>query len=287
LKESTKLVLAASLAVVVAVAAFGAYSLAPRGRPPSGGSATTDSLVTGSGGTCASTPETFGNMTLEEGPCVSYGFPSGQVAYATLESAPTHDYIRTAYGYQLLYFGTSVNDPRVTYAVLNVTGSQEVAGNWTTGYEVSYTGNRLLNVTLLQLSSSSYEVIHFSDYPLPDRNQSVSYSPDEVQAIDVALSDPQITSYMSGLQYYAEHSAPIQNATVNGYYVQFFQVDGPGTVGAFVNQGLTAVTSSHFQLRVSGQCWPDGYFIADPWSAVSSSACTTEVTTTSPAAPQQ
>lgn len=278
MKGSTKLVAAAALAVLVALAAFGAYSLAPRGGRPAGTSASTASVLE-SDSSCTSTGVTFGNMTLEEGPCVSYGFPSGQVAYATLESSPAHDYIRTAYGYQLLYFGTSVTDSSVTYAVLNVTGSQEVTGNWTAGYEVSYTGNRLLNVTLLQVASSTYDVLHFSNYPLPDRNQSIAFSAQEAQAIEVALSDPHVESYMSGSQYYAEYSSAFENSTATGYYVQFYQVDGPGTVGAFVSAGLTAVTSSHFQLRVSGECWPDGYFIADPWNAVSSSVCTSESTT--------
>jgi hypothetical protein len=222
---------------------------------------------------CMARLETYGNMTLDVSPCASYGFPSGQVAYATLESKPAHSFIKGAYDYRLVYFGASLTNPSVTYTVLNVTGSQVVAGNWTTGYTVSYVGDRLLNVTLVHAQASTYYVSHLSDYPLPDSNLTVSFTSQQLQAIRAALSDPSVKALLANQSYYVSGAGPSGNATDGGQLVQLYQVDGTGALDVYVSASLSAVSSSHAYQRVSAVCWPDGYFIADPWSAVSSSGC--------------
>lgn len=227
-----------------------------------------------SSGACTGSSETYGNMSLTFSPCVSYGFPSATLKNATLDTRQVLAFIKGAYEYHLVYFAFSRTNHAVTYAVLNVTGSQVVTGNYTTGYHVSYVGDRLLNVTVLQVVSSHFQVTHLSAYALPDRNASVVYTRQEAQTIQVALSDPKVESLIVGGPYYAEFIGSSGNATLSQtYLVQLYQVDGPGMVGAFVSSSLDSVVSSYAQERVTGECWPDGIVITDPWGEAGSIAC--------------
>jgi hypothetical protein len=215
---------------------------------------------------CNGTAETFGNMTFSVSPCVAYGFPSPFVRNATLDTRQVLSYIKTAYEYHLVYFAHSAANSNVMYAVLNVTGSQAVSGNYSSGYHVSYVGNKLLNVTFLKVTFHDFDVMHVSAYPLPDRNGSLSYTPQQAQAISLALPDSNVTSLMAGQPYFAKFVGPTGNATATGdYLVQLYQVDGTGIVGDFVDLGLDSVVSSFSQQRGSGECFPGGIVVTDPW----------------------
>lgn len=222
---------------------------------------------------CAGSPETFGNMTLEPSPCSSYGFYGPVVENATLSSKKVLPLIETAYDYHVVYFANSTTDSGVYYAVLNVTEAQHVRGNWTIGYSISYVGNELLNVTVLHVVGAVYEVAHVSAYPLPSRNSTLAYTPQEGQAIQTALANSTVTSLMGGKPYYVELVAPTPGASGQTFIVQLYQVDGTGVVGAFVNTGLGQVTGSFTEHRISGSCWPDGIVITDPWDATGYSGC--------------
>jgi hypothetical protein len=215
---------------------------------------------------CTGSTETHGNMTLSVSPCVAYGFPSAFVRNATLDTRQVLPLIKTAYEYHLVYFAHSPANQDVMYAVLNVTGSQVVNGNYTSGYRVSYLGNKLLNVTFLQVTFQHFDVMHVSAYALPDRNESVVYTPQQVRAIHLALSDANVTSLMVDSPYFVEFAGSSGNATATAnYVVQLYQVDGTKIVGAFVNPGLDSVVSSFSQQRGSGECWPGGVVVTDPW----------------------
>jgi len=207
-------------------------------------------------------------MTLSQNSCISYSFPSDSLEKATLESAQVQAFIKSAYEYHLVYFGRQIGGPNVTHAVLNVTGTQVVTGNWTTGYRVSYVANALLNVTVQHPVPSTYEVTQISVYPLPDRNASVTFTTQQVQAIQTALSDPKVKALMSQPPYFVQSAKPFSNGTINNaYFVQLYQIDGTGFVGAFVNQSFTSVLSSYASYRISGACLADGTVITDPWNA--------------------
>jgi hypothetical protein len=215
---------------------------------------------------CAGSAETYGNMTFSVSPCVSYGFPSAFVRNATLDTRQVLPFVKTAYEYHLVYFAHSKANWNVMYAVLNVTGSQVVTGNYTTGYRVSYVGNKLLNVTVFKVVYQHYDVVHVSAYALPDRNASVAYTPQQIRMVDVALSDANVTSLMSGSPYYVEFVGSSGNGTTAATdIVQLYQVNGAKIVGAFVNPSLGSVVTSFTQLRGSGECWPGGIVVTDPW----------------------
>ncbi|MGH9918592.1 MAG: hypothetical protein ACRD6W_06970, partial [Nitrososphaerales archaeon] len=154
----------------------------PSGAPHAGArnGPMTAAVVTGSGvnathtegygagsysSSCSGSAETYGNMTLSVSPCVAYGFPSAFVRNATLDTPQVLPFIKAAYEYHLVYFAHSPANQGVMYAVFNVTGSQVVNGNYTSGYRVSYLANRLLNVTFLQVTFQHFDVMHVSAYP--------------------------------------------------------------------------------------------------------------------------
>lgn len=260
------------LGIVLAVVAF-SFPAAPKQTGHQETSAVATSSEGGramSSSSCTGTTETYGNLTLTRSPCVMYGFPSVTVKNATLDTRPVLAYIGTAYEYHVAYFGVSQTDSNVMYAVLNVTGRQVVTGNWTTGYRVSYLGNALLNVTVQQVVASTYEVTHVSSYPLPDRNATVTYAPQQARAIQVALSDSKVKSLLTAPPYYVEFVGAARNES---YLVQLYQVDGTGVVGGFVSSNSTSVSGIYSEQRVSGECWPNGMVITDPWGAATHCSC--------------
>jgi hypothetical protein len=283
-------ILMASLVVLSVALSAAAYASIPGAHQASAENASeVTAVVTSSGfsstftqtagvavvySSCSGSTETYGNMTWITSPCVSYGFPSAPLKNTTLDSRQVLPFIKTAYEYHLVYFGYSKTDSNVMYAILNVTGTQVVTGNWTSGYHVDYVGDKLLNVTILQVVASRYEVSHIISYALPDRNESIAYTSQQVQAIQVALNNSKVQSLMADPPYYAEFVGTSGNSTVAGtYFVQLYQVDGTGVVGAFVNPRLSAVMGSYSEQRVSGECWPDGLVITDPWDAPGFSGC--------------
>ncbi len=292
MRSPTRRTAVAALGVLAVALAAGAVAFLPGQQQQTGartGSALT-AVVTSSGGNttftqgpgtaisapaCAGSTETYGNITWTVSRCVSYGFPSALLKNATLDSREVLPFIRTAYEYHLVYFAFSRTNANLMYAVLNVTGSQVVTGNYTTGYQVSYVGDKLLNVTVLQVVPSHFKVAHVSAYALPDRSGSVAYTVQEQQAISVALSDPKVRSLMVEPPYYVEFVGSSGNATVtNSYFIQLYQVDGTGIVGAFVSTSLQTVVKAYTQERLSAECWPDGIVITDPWAAADFKGCT-------------
>jgi hypothetical protein len=217
-------------------------------------------------------------MTLNENSCTSYSFPSDSLEKATLGSTQVQAFIKSAYEYHLVYFGRQIGGPNVTHTVLNVTGTQVVTGNWTTGYRVSYLANALLNVTVQHPVPSTYDVTHLSVYPLPDRNESIAFTTQQMRAIQMAISDPKVKALMVRPPYFVQSAKLFSNGTINNaYFVQLYQVGGTGFVGAFVNQSFTAVVASYGGNRVSSQCLADGTVITDPWNAsVKNIQCTAQ-----------
>lgn len=292
MRNPTRRTAIAALGVLAVALAAGAFAFLPgqQQQTETRTNLAVTAVVTSSGGNttftqgpgtaisapaCAGSTEAYGNITWTVGRCVSYGFPSALVKNATLDSQEVLPFIKTAYEYHLVYFALSRTNPDVMYAVLNVTGSQVVTGNYTSGYQVSYVGDKLLNVTVLQVVPSHFKITHISAYALPDRTGSVSYTVQEQQAISVALSDPGVRSLMVEPPYYVEFVGSSGNATVTtSYFIQLYQVDGTGIVGAFVSPSLHSVVRSYTQERLSAECWPDGIVITDPWSATGFKGCT-------------
>jgi len=285
-----------AVVVVVVVASIGVVSLLSRTTSGATTTLTSRAIITltstVSGSTVAGNPddcpsiETFGNLTYTYNPCARFpgGFTSGAQANGTLDSPQVQAFIKNAYEYHLVYFSQKIGDPSRAQAIINVTGAQVVEGNWTTGYQISYVGNSLLNVTVAQAaSSSSYEVSHLSVYELPDRNTSLGFTAPQQKVIGVAASDAKANYLMAGGPYYAVFVSPLMNniefvgpqcpgyngnssVVVKSYDVQFNQVNGYLNVQVYVdgNSNVLSRTMSDQPYR-SLTGYGNGLLITDPW----------------------
>src|SRR6202035_3395252 len=125
-----------------------------------------------------------GNMSFDEGAVVGLGGLTGSPIYSALSP-----YLQGSYNATLVYFKPR-NSDYFQFGIFNVTGVQSVTGNWTTGYNVAYTHNELINV------SAAGVVTHVAVYPLPDRNYTISYSSQQQQVIQIALSNSTVRADM-------------------------------------------------------------------------------------------
>lgn len=266
----------------------------PRQASPSAGSTVAQTSVSTS--LFCSTTEKYANMTwTEPGLCAGVIAPTGGtmggLALATgneasviLGSPQVQAFIKNASDYQVVYFEQGTGDPARAQAIINVTGAQEVSGNWSSGYRVSYAQSQLLNVTVTQ-DGSSYELTHLSVYNTPDREStSIEFSAQQQNVIRAAASDPAVASLMTvGGPYYAAYVSPLQNNSeyvgpacpgysgnssvgIESYAVQFNQVDGYREVVAYLNNDLQVV--SRMTVNQFSGFGVQGLEFTDPWSGI-------------------
>jgi len=166
-----------------------------------------------------------GNMSFDEGVVFGLGGLSGSPIYSALSP-----YLQGSYNATLVYLKPR-NSDYFQFGIFNVTGVQSVTGNWTTGYNVAYSHNELINV------SAAGVVTHVAVYPLPDRNYTISYSSQQQQVIQIAMSNSTVRGDMYGGPYYVEYAEPyITGGTCPGSaHIFLYQVDGQNAVGVIVN----------------------------------------------------
>jgi hypothetical protein len=174
--------------------------------------------------------------------CLPVTFDEEKASGTMFNYSETQSYLRGAYAYSWAYDSrescTSWLPPIIT---VNVTGFQSVAGNWSSQYVITYGNNTLLKAEV----SRSYQVVNFTATRLPDWAQTLSFTPQQQQAIALALSDSAVKGYLAGIDYFAVSAYPPMpsgNQTVSDRYTLYFdQVNGGLVVGAFVNSGVTQV----------------------------------------------
>jgi hypothetical protein len=156
-------------------------------------------------------------------------------------------YIGHAYSYSVGNFSTSRNGT-LTVVGTRVITTQTVVGNWTTGYTLSYTGIKELNVTVRFTPPSTYTVTTVGVSSLPDQNdaQVISFNSQQKQVIQVALSNSTVKHFTSQVSYYVESVSQIPFAQGNStnagdYVVSLFQANGSRFMDVWVNQSITTV----------------------------------------------
>jgi hypothetical protein len=193
------------------------------------------------------TPGPSGSVsTTVYGGCLAFTFNETKALGTVLNSSEVEPYLRGAFSYNWEYASretcTSWLPPIVS---VNVTGFQSVAGNWSTEYLVTYGNSTLLRAEV----SSAYQVVNFTATRLPDSTQTLSFTPQQQQAISLALSNPTVKGYLAGIDYYAASvylPTPSGNQTVSDRYVLYFdQVNGSLVVGVFVNSSITQVVGAY------------------------------------------
>lgn len=199
----------------------------------------------------------------------------GEVANLTLNQPKVQAYIKSAYSYTVSMYPGHFG-PDLMTVLINVTGSQNVAGNYSSGYTITYSGMKMLNVTVEFIPPSTYffppEIIVAS---FPNQTDSITFTQQEQHVIQVALSNSTVQKLMVGSQYYVDYVTqfPIQNGTFGGdYFVSMYQENGIRIIGAFVNPSVTAVVSSYVDTRTTMMCFgssvPDTCFTS-PWNSTS------------------
>ena len=156
--------------VVIAVAAVGAYYIIAIPGPSSSNSGPTGTQYRP--GLANTTSTQAGGVATSRAP---EGWEAGLVAKAALTSPQVLSYIRTAYSYRVVGLSQTSASPIMVSMLLNITGNQIVAGNWTTGYRIAYTRLDVLNVTVQFTYPSNYTVARALPAQLPERNFSLSY----------------------------------------------------------------------------------------------------------------
>ena len=200
------------------------------------------------------------------------GMDYGQIANATMYSPQVQAYVKTAYSYDIAGISPDPDNPNIASVIVNVTGAQTVTGNWTTGYVISYSGIRMLNVTVQLMSPSAYEVTKVGVTTLAGYNESVEFSEQQQRVIQVALSSTAVRNLMGPSPFYVKSVTPfpVTNGTYAGdYFALLYQLNGTRIVGVFVNPSATAVVDAYADSRIATMCWGATASICftSPWDA--------------------
>jgi hypothetical protein len=113
-------------------------------------------------------------------------------------------------------------------------------------------------VTVRLTPPSTYEVTNIGVTTLANHNESVAFSPQQRQVIQVALSSSAVAQLTGRSPYYMESvtSFPITNGTYAGDYLALlYQLNGTRIVGVFVNTSATAVVYAYADTRVQSTCF--------------------------------
>jgi hypothetical protein len=206
---------------------------------------------------CTYSVQSFGNLTLKiparvpGNACDTYSFPAGYDS--TLGSPQVQPLIRNTYLTELLYYKYNESSPIHQCAILNITGSQVVSGDWTGGYHVSYLSNKLLNITIefdKYMQPPRYVVTHVSVYGLSDRKYLVSFTPQQKQVIRVALANNTVNSLMADHTYYVRIVYPYGGGPLTGTQaVQLFEVNGAIEINVNVSSDLSSVVAASAATR--------------------------------------
>jgi hypothetical protein len=160
-----------------------------------------------------------------------------------LNSSHVTPYTKTSFSYNWWYESReSCTGELPPIVKLNITGFTSVSGNWTSQYLVTYSNNTLITAEV----SFSYQIISLNVTKLPDLTQGpISYTPEQQQVIQVALTNSTVRQMTSGITYFVSyfyHFGSCCNQTYpNDYYVVLNQVNGPLSWGIYLNSNANQV----------------------------------------------
>ncbi len=247
-KKEVTVATVAAIAVVIALASAVAYL--PLVTTPTTGSQTPGSTSTGSTQTSLgviTTTYTLGGgptITTTYGGCIALQpIDEGKVIGTVLNSSQVTPYTKTSFSYDWWYESRETCTGELPPIVkLNITGSMSVTGNWTSQYLATYSNNTLITAEV----SFSYQIISLNVTKLPDLTQGpISYTPQQQQVIQVALTDSTVRQMTSGITYFVSyfyHFGSCCNQTYpNDYYVVLNQVNGRLSWGIYLNSGANQV----------------------------------------------
>jgi len=237
--------------------------------------------------TVAGTGTTFTTTSTSSAVNSTGQWSEGAVAKLVFNSSKVLSYVRPAYTYSF----SIVQDPfaaNIANALINVTETQSVSGNWTTGYEVTYSGV-VLNATVQFTAPSDYQLISFGANNLSNQTYSINYNSTQQHIIQIALSNSTVENLLSKFSpYYVNEVSGLVGNGSSAYYFSIGQVDGPEDVSGYVNAAMTAVGSATLGFNGGGGCYYSPTFCYSvPWNSTtvsttsSTSSSSSSISTTS------
>jgi hypothetical protein len=197
---------------------------------------------------------------------VTGGFPIGvhpggllSAYLAGLKAPSIIQYVTSAYGYSLISsidIATMVDSSSnytLSLVPISVIAAQNVVGNWTTGYTITYTGIKLFNVIVACTgdcdhgTNNNYTATNVNTASLPDRIVSLSFDSQAQRAIQVALSRTIVRDLAPASTYYVDSVTPNQpspnNMTEGNYLVSLYQINGTHILNVYVAPSLDSVVA--------------------------------------------
>jgi len=257
-KREVTFAMVAAIAVVVVLASAVMYlplgTNQTTGTPPgsqlhyTGVSTSTDSTLTTTTTSLGfiTTTTTMGGgpyvTTTYSGCLAQQPIDEGKVIGTVLNSSQVTQFTKTSFSYNWWYESReSCTGELPPMVKVNVTGSQNVSGNWTSQYLVTYTNNTLITAEV----SFSYQITSLNVTKLPDLTQGpISYNAQQQQVIGVAVSNSTVRQMTSGATYYVPYFYLVgagNQTYANDYYVVLDQVNGPLSWGIYVNSNASQV----------------------------------------------
>jgi len=167
--------------------------------------------------------------------------------YSSFNLAVVSQFTDNAYSYSPAEANVTItSNLTFAYVPILVISAQQVAGNWSTGYQISYTGIKLLNVTTTCLANcddgGNYTAIKANITSLASRATSLSFGSMQQRAIEVALSNATVSDLAPFPTYYVESVTTNQsptNSSSSDIRVSLYQADGTHILNVFINSNLT------------------------------------------------
>ena len=135
----------------------------------------------------------------------------------------------------------------LVFVTFSVTDSRAISGNWTSEYSLTYSQRFNLNVTVEFTPPSAYQVINVGIQDLPNFNQSISFTGQQMQIIHVALSNSTVKQYTAQSEYYVQSVTYFPNSgnqTFAGdYQVNIGQANRSCEIRIFVNPTTNSVVT--------------------------------------------
>jgi hypothetical protein len=188
-------------------------------------------------------------------PVVSNGVNISEAVSVALNSPAVQGYVANAFSNSVEQAYSSSSDPSLIFVTFNVTSSRGISGNWTTGYSLTYSGRAILNTTIQYTAPSTYQVTNLAVTNLPAYTQSISFTSQQQQIIEVALSNSTVKQYTAQSEYYVQSVTYFPpnsgNQTFAGDYLVYIdQVNGSCAIGIFVNPNTNAVVTTYSDTRM-------------------------------------
>ena len=161
---------------------------------------------------------------------------------AVLALPQVQSVISSAYNYAIDFHWLENKD----IVVISTWGSQDVEGNWTTGYTINLKGGKIIQVDVDRATNAASNVAINSR---PDQSVPLNFTDNQKRAIEISLTDPQVKEFAANNPFYVSLVRDYGNIQFRDKdcgvdecaIVQFTSLTGKGGAGTIVNTETGAI----------------------------------------------